>query len=397
MINVTKLYCGGKFGGDELRYYKKGGMSAPVVVWNCTSRCNLKCRHCYIDARKRPLPDELSTGEAEDMIHDLAEYGVPVLLFSGGEPLLRPDILELGALAREMGIRTVISTNGTLIGKDETHALRDSGFEYVGISLDGLKGVNDRFRGVPGSFKNARGALRHCLKAGLKTGVRMTLNKQNHKWLREVMNFAKVEGIKRFCLYHLVYCGRGSNMEKDDLGRDETRQLMDTLIELAREFYHSDPSFEILTVDNHADGVYIYNRMLREGSERANEVLALLGNAGGNRSGIAIACVDSQGFVFADQFMRQLPLGNVRERRLSQIWESADNKLLSALRDRGRLLKGRCGRCRWQEICNGNMRARALVVYNDLWAEDPACYLTEEEITNRKNSGVRSQDSGDRG
>ena len=379
MINVTKLYCGGEFRGDTLRY-SDGAGKAPVVVWNCTSRCNLNCRHCYSEAGPEGRPGELCTGEARELISDLSAMNVPVLLFSGGEPLLRADIFELGAHAAGMGVRPVLSTNGTLIGKKEAEALRDSGFAYAGISLDGIGEVNDRFRGVDGAFEKARSGIEECLEAGIRTGLRMTVTGQNYQCLEDILDFARGEGVSRFCIYHLVYCGRGSDMERDDLNAAQTRGVMDTILRKAGEFFRDDPSCEILTVDNHTDGVYIYLKLLEEKSERANAALSLLKRSGGNRSGEGIGCVAFDGTVFADQFMRRLPLGNVRELPFSDIWRGPDSGLLSALRDRKKRLKGRCGRCGWQEICNGNMRARAMSVYGDMWAEDPACYLTEGEI-----------------
>ncbi|MCX6339063.1 MAG: radical SAM protein [Candidatus Aureabacteria bacterium] len=377
MINVTKLYCGGTFAGDRLRY-AAGGRTAPVVAWNCTARCNLCCRHCYSDAGVRDSGDELNGAEARRMIADLARYGVPVLLFSGGEPLLRPDLMELGAWAAAKGIRTVLSTNGTLIGKEEAAAIRGSGFSYVGISLDGVGSDNDRFRGMPGAFQKAVEGMRRCLNAGIKTGLRVTLTRQNRASLEPLLDLAQTEGLARVCVYHLVYCGRG--MAEDDLAAGEVRGVMDIILRRAREFHSVDREFEILTVDNHADGVYLYLRLRAEEPARAVAARALLENAGGNRSAIGIACVDASGAVYPDQFMRQSPVGSVRERLFSEIWSDAGNALLAALRDRKGLLRGKCGRCSWKEICNGNMRARALAVHGDLWAEDPACYLTEEEI-----------------
>jgi radical SAM protein with 4Fe4S-binding SPASM domain len=290
--------------------------------------------------------------------------------------------MELGAGAVEKGIRTVLSTNGTLIGEGEAAAIRDSGFSYVGISLDGLDGDNDRFRGVTGAFDRAIEGIRRCLSAGLKTGLRVTLTKQNLKHLEPLLDLARREGVARVCVYHLVYCGRGSDMARDDLAPDETRGVMDTIMRKAREFYSSDHEFEILTVDNHADGMYVYLKLLAEDRRRAAVALSLLERAGGNRSGIGIACIDAHGFVYPDQFMRQTPVGNVREKTFPEIWSNGENPLLAALRDRKGLLKGKCGRCSWKEICNGNMRARALAAHGDLWAEDPACYLTDEETGN---------------
>ncbi|MEJ2745124.1 MAG: radical SAM protein [bacterium] len=381
MINVTKLYCGGNFPGDKLRYAADGAR-APVVAWNCTLRCNLNCRHCYSDSGEKAAGEELSSAEAREMISDLARYGVPVLLFSGGEPLLRPDVMELGAWAAGRGIRTVLSTNGTLIGNGEAAAIRESGFSYVGVSLDGLGNDNDRFRGVAGAFDKAMDGMRHCLSAGLKTGLRVTLTRRNLTQLEPLLDLARREGLARVCVYHLVYCGRGSDMARDDLAPDEARGAMDAIIRKARECYADDKEFEILTVDNHADGVYIYRKLLAEDPGRAEAARSLLERAGGNRSGIGIACIDAGGMVYPDQFMRQSPVGDVREKEFSEIWSDSGNPILAPLRDRKGLLKGRCGRCSWKGICNGNMRARALAIHGDLWAEDPACYLTDEEIGN---------------
>lgn len=400
MIGISKLYCGTVEPSDALRYGRKSkdlpshllqfsGDKKPVVVWNCTRRCNLKCRHCYSDAGAGDDRGELSGAEAREMISDLARYGVPVLLFSGGEPLLRPDVMELGAWAAvEKGIRTVLSTNGTLIGSKEAAAIRESGFSYVGISLDGIGSDNDRFRGAAGAFDGAVEGMRQCLRAGLKTGLRVTLTGPNHAGLEPLLDLARGEGLSRACIYHLVYCGRGSGMMRDDLSPVEARRAMDAVMRKAREFYASDREFEILTVDNHADGVYIYLRLCEEDPKRAAAARSLLERAGGNRSGGGIACIDAHGIVYPDQFMRQSPVGSVREKPFSGIWSGRGNRLLAALRNRQGLLKGRCGRCSWKGMCNGNMRARALAVHGDLWAEDPACYLTDDEIRGFHRGGT---------
>ena len=380
MINVTKLWCGGEFEGDGLRYARREG-GAPVVVWNCTALCNLRCRHCYAEASSRRRRGELSGDEARRMIDDLAGFGVPVLLFSGGEPLLREDLFDLGAHARSLGMRTVISTNGTLIGEAEAERIRENGFSYVGVSIDGMGETNDRFRGVEGAFDAAKWGIRACRMAGLRTGLRFTVTRHNRDQLERVLDFGREEWVNRLCIYHLVYAGRGSDMENDDIGREEARALVGEIISKAAEYHASDSSCELLTVDNHADGVYVYLGLLKEDPARADSAMDLLERAGGNRSGEGIGCIGPEGNVYADQFLRSLPLGNVRERPFSEIWSDGGNEILAALRDRKSLLKGRCGRCRWKAVCNGNMRARALACYGDLMAEDPACYLTEEEIS----------------
>ncbi|MFQ5681570.1 MAG: radical SAM protein, partial [Candidatus Omnitrophota bacterium] len=352
----------------------------PIVVWNMTRRCNLACRHCYVDAvRGRNFREGLTTVEARAMIDDLAAFGAPVLLFSGGEPLMRPDIWELGGYARDKGLRTVLSTNGTLIDKDTAARIKDTGFSYVGISLDGLERRHDRFRGRPGAFRESLRGIRSCRDVGVRVGLRWTITRDNFSDIGGILDLAESEGIPRICFYHLVYSGRGSAMINEDLSKDQARRTIDLIFARCRKLRAQD--IEILTVDNHCDGVYLYLQLKKEDARRANEALRLLRINGGNKSGIAIANIDERGFVHFDQFWRHYSLGNVRQRPFSRIWSDESDGLLWRLRhNRKRLLKGKCARCRFQDICAGNFRVRAEAVYGDIWQEDPACYLEEEEV-----------------
>ncbi|HEY76928.1 MAG TPA: radical SAM protein [Thermoflexia bacterium] len=391
MINVTRLLCGQESLSDHLRYrWRKAQPSAtpmevalsrkPIVVWNSTKACNLRCIHCYYTAHPGPDPDELTTAEAKAFIDDLADFGVPVLLFSGGEPLLRDDLFELGAYAVERGIRTVISTNGTLIDRTVARRIKEAGFSYVGISLDGIGETNDRFRGARGAFDAALAGFHHCQEAGVRTGLRLTLNKHNVEDLSEILDLLRQERIPRACFYHLVYAGRGRRMQEDDLTPEETRAAVDLIFDRAVAFRRDGVEIEILTVDNHADGPYLLRRVQREQPHRYEEVLALLRANGGNGSGIGIAAVDHLGNVHADQFWQHYSFGNVRQRPFGEIWTDTSDPLMAGLKDRKPLLKGRCARCRYLDLCNGNFRVRAEAVYGDVWAPDPACYLTDEEI-----------------
>jgi radical SAM protein with 4Fe4S-binding SPASM domain len=349
MIGVTKLLCGTVTPSDALRYGRRSDRSPshllqfshdkkPVVVWNSTKACNLHCIHCYYSANARSAPDELTTAEAKAFIDDLAAFGAPVLLFSGGEPLLRDDLFELGAYATEQGIRAVISTNGTLIERKVAQQIKEAGFSYVGVSLDGIGNTNDRFRGVKGAFDAALRGIRHCTEVSIRVGLRLTLNKHNYEDLADILDLLEEEHIKRACFYHLVYAGRGSRMRDDDLSLEESRMAVDL------------------------------------------EVLQLLRWNGGNSSGVGIGAVDHQGNVHADQFWQHYTFGNVRERPFSQIWTDTDDPLMAGLKHRKPLLKGRCAACQYLDICNGNFRVRAEAVYGDVWTPDPACYLTDEEI-----------------
>ncbi|MCE5200029.1 radical SAM protein, partial [bacterium] len=212
MISITRLYCDKSTSGDSLRYHKRGSERKPVVVWNCTRRCNLKCVHCYSESCNVHYSNELTTSDARTMIEDLAAFGAPVLLFSGGEPIIREDIFELGAYARELGIRPVISTNGTLITDQVAARIKATGFGYVGISLDGVGETNDRFRGVNGAFDAAMRGFENCTSIGQKVGLRLTLTKSNVQDLPEIFDLIEQANIPRACFYHLVYTGRGQGI-----------------------------------------------------------------------------------------------------------------------------------------------------------------------------------------
>jgi Fe-coproporphyrin III synthase len=393
MIGITKLFCGTTTPGDALRYGRETGKmpahllqfardKKPIVVWNCTRKCNLHCVHCYSDSENKDYPNELTTEEAKKLISDLAEFGAPVFLFSGGEPLIREDIFELAKFAKERNIRPVLSTNGTLITLEVAKRLRQAEFGYVGISLDGIGLNNDKFRGKAGAFQDAMRGFEHCVAVGQKVGLRLTLTKQNYQDLPAIFDFIEAEKINRACFYHLVYCGRGTDMVQDDLTHAETRAAVDLIIERTVDFHKRGLEKDILTVDNHTDGPYVYMRLLQENPERAAEVMQLLRWNGGNSSGIGIADIDNQGYVHPDQFWVQHTFGNVRDHKFGEIWMDTSQPILAGLKNRKPLLKGRCAQtnCRWIDICNGNFRARAEAVFNDPWMEDPACYLTDNEI-----------------
>ncbi len=392
MIGISKLYCGVVEPSDVLRYGRKSNKLSPhllqfssdkkpVVVWNVTRRCNLHCMHCYSSSRNIEYSDELSTKEGYALIDDLAQFGAPVILFSGGEPLMRKDLLDLASYAKKSGVRAVISTNGTLINRDVARDLKKVGLSYVGVSLDGLRPTNDKFRGVRGSFDRALEGIRNCQKEGIKVGLRFTMNKHNVEDIPEIFKLLEQENIPRVCFYHLVYAGRGSALIMEDLSHQKTRQTVDKIIDLTYDMHSRGDPKEVLTVANHSDGIYLYQRMVREGHERASDVLELLQMNQGNSSGNGIGCISWNGEVHADQFWRHYSFGNVRKRKFSEIWTDLSNPLMEKLKDKIPHLSGRCVNCRWKNICGGNLRLRAEAVTGDLWETDPACYLTDEEIS----------------
>lgn len=389
MISVTKLLFATDYFGDTLRYTNeahkaKNGVrpgAGPVVVWNSTRTCNLKCRHCYMSSDAKKYANELTTAEAKQFIDDLADFKVPVLLFSGGEPLIRPDFFELADYAAKKGVRPTLSTNGTLITPEVARKIKNIGVGYVGISLDGLREVNDKFRGKEGAFEAAMNGIKNCVAVGQRVGLRFTINHHNIQELENIFDFIEAENINRVCFYHLVYSGRGNQMMDEDVTAAESRRAMDIIIRRTRDFEERGLKKEILTVDNHCDGVYMYLKALAEGKdELAAQIKKYISMNGGNRSGIAFAEVDPLGYVHPDQFTQHHTFGNVRERKFGDIWQDTSNPIMAGLKDRKPLLKGRCAKCKFLDNCNGNFRTRAEARTGDFWESDPSCYLTDEEI-----------------
>lgn len=391
MIGCTKLLCGTATVSEALRYEKSIGeipphllqfsaVNRPVVVWNTTNRCNLHCKHCYINAENVDYNNELTTEEAKAMIDDLALLNIPVLLFSGGEPILRKDLIELAAYARDKGIRPVLSTNGTLIDEKKAIELKEAGFGYIGVSIDGAPSTHDHFRQKEGAFDMAIAGIHACQKAGLKTGVRFTITTENEQDLPALFDILEQEKIPRCCIYHLVYAGRGADMIKQDIKPKRMRELMNYIAQKTKEFHNKGVEVEILTTDNHADGIYLYNMIKEEHPDRANDVMDLLKMHGGCSAGVKFGNIDSKGNVHPCQFWQDYTIGNVKDKPFSVLWNSND-ELLVKLREKEKYLRGNCGDCKYNKLCGG-CRIRAKVAYKNIWAEDPACYLTSSEIYN---------------
>ncbi|MDR0767127.1 MAG: radical SAM protein, partial [Methanosarcinales archaeon] len=296
---------------------------------------------------------------------------------------------ELAQYAKDKGMRAVISTNGTLITKEKARQLKEVGLSYVGISFDGMHEVNDQFRRHEGAFDKAVQGLRNCQEEGIKVGLRFTINKHNVNEIPAIFGFLERENIPRICFYHLVYAGRGSKMVEEDLTHEETRKVVDLIMDKTAELHAKGFPAEVLTVDNHCDAPYIYMRLLKENPERAAEVYELLEMNQGNSTGIGIGCVSWNGDVHPDQFWRHYSFGNIRERKFSEIWTDTSDPLMAGLKNRKDMLRAnapRCARCQWLDVCNGNFRVRAEATTGNVWADDPACYFTEEEITKEQES-----------
>jgi radical SAM protein with 4Fe4S-binding SPASM domain len=401
MINLTKLWTGASQPADALRYghgqhshngARPGEARArrPIVVWNLTRTCNLRCVHCYSDSEATQYPGELDWDQMQNVVEDLAAYEVPSLLFSGGEPIIHPRFEDLVTLATEKGLKLTISTNGTLITPAKAEFLKAHDVSYVGISLDGIGKIHDEFRRKEGAFDAAVRGFKNCHDADQKTGLRLTLTRHNVENIDKILDFIEEQNIQRVCFYHLVPVGRGTELML--LSDKESRFALDTLIARVEAWHKQGVHREVLTVTQPADGAYLLTRMQKENHPNLEEARRLLewNGGGANSSGRGIANIDTQGDVHPDQFWQDIHLGNVKTTPFSTIWEEQHEPSAAQLKEirsiglmtpeaRKKLISGKCASCTWFNICGGGFRTRAAFANDDLWGSDPACYLTEEE------------------
>ncbi|TCS61792.1 heme d1 biosynthesis radical SAM protein NirJ [Varunaivibrio sulfuroxidans] len=354
--------------------------SGPVVIWNLIRRCNLTCKHCYSISADKKFPGELFTGEIYKVMDNLWAFGVPVLILSGGEPLLRPDIFDISRRAKEMGFYVGLSTNGTLIDDEKIREIAAVGYNYVGISIDGVRETHDRFRRREGAYEASMRGLRLCRKMGIKVGVRFTMTTDNIDELPQLLTMMDDEGVDKFYLSHLNYAGRGNHNRMDDAHHVMTRRAMTTLFEACLDDRARGGKKEFVTGNNDADGPFLLMWVRERFPDRAEHIERLLRRWGGNASGVNVANIDNLGHVHPDTMWWHHNLGDVRERPFSDIWMDTRDPLMAGLKQSPRPVGGRCAGCRHLEICNGNTRTRAHQISGDPWAEDPGCYLSDEEI-----------------
>jgi heme d1 biosynthesis protein len=352
----------------------------PVVIWNLVRRCNLNCIHCYSLSCDKDFPGELTTDEIFRVMDDLKAFRVPVLILSGGEPLLRPDIFEISRRAKEMGFYVGLSTNGTLIDEPCAERIAAVGYDYVGVSLDGIGEVHDRFRRQPGAYVKALAGMRLCRERAIKVGLRFTMTERNAAALPAMLDLLEREDIDKFYLSHLVYAGRGNRYREDDAWHRTTRSAMDLLFERCWQDAQSGRGREFVTGNNDTDGVYFLFWVRERFPEMAEHIRAKLALWGGNASGVNVANIDNLGNVHPDTFWWHYSLGNVRERPFSAIWPDTSDPIMAGLKAKPRRIGGRCGACQYFDVCGGNTRVRAMQLTGDAFAEDPACYLSDHEI-----------------
>lgn len=365
---------------------------APVIVWNITNQCNMACPHCYSAAKYKKPVDDLTESQARRVVDRLAEDGVRILIVSGGEPLLRPDVFDILEYATKCGLSCQLSTNGVLLTDETVRNLVRCGVQYAGVSIDGLAAFNDKYRCYDDGFQQALDGLRRARDAGLKTGLRMTVTERNQDHLGALIDLAAEESFDRFYLSHLLYEGRGAGFAKEDLRHAACRKLVEALFQKAGALLQQGAKLRIVTGGNDADGVFLYHFCKRRfGDEIARQVYDVLEERGGNSAGEKILNIDHRGEVHPDQFWRSLSLGNILDHSLSQIFE---HEMARALRTRVTRLSGRCGECRYVQLCRGSHRERALQVFGEVWGPDPACYLDDSEVAGAEQSLTAGEAGG---
>lgn len=361
------------------RTAKPGSTRAPVVIWNLLRRCNLTCKHCYATSTDTQFRGELDTNEALDVIDQLYDAGVRVLVLSGGEPLMRPDLFTLSRYAADRGFYLALSTNGTLIDQSNISAIAEVGFDYVGISIDGLADVHDEFRRMKGGFAASMRAVRLCREHDIRVGLRTTLTQHNYHQLPALLDLMRDYDVSKYYMSHMNYSGRGRSSQRVDAERAMTRNAMLRIFDRAWEDILHGRDTDFVSGNNDADGVLLLKWTQQHLPEHYEHLHDMLHAWGGNASGAGVANIDNVGDVHPDTYWWQHTVGNIRQRNFQDIWLDNPDPLLLRLRQHPRQLTGRCGECQWLGICNGNTRTRAWA-HNDLWGQDPGCYLSDTEI-----------------
>ncbi len=352
----------------------------PVVIWNLIRRCNLTCTHCYALSADHDYAGELSFDEVCTVMDDLKVFRVPVLILSGGEPLLRPDLFQIAARAKAMRFYVGLSTNGTLIDAPMAERVAAARFDYVGISLDGIAATHDKFRRMPGAFAKSLAAVQMLVERGVKVGLRFTMTALNAHDLPALLQLMRDEHVDKFYFSHLNYAGRGNIHRAKDAQFAATRDALDLLFERAWAAAWENLDEEYVTGNNDADGPYLLQWVQRRFPQWHDGLREHLVAWGGNSSGVNVGNIDNLGNVHPDTMWWHHTLGNVRSRPFSAIWSDTGDPLMAGLKAKPRPVQGRCAGCVHFDICGGNTRVRAQQVTGNAWAEDPGCYLDDAEI-----------------
>ncbi|QGN07478.1 radical SAM protein [Halorhabdus sp. CBA1104] len=369
----------GLLGGDTDAGATAHRQRGTTIVWHVTGAANLDCSYRRTDAGPGPADGELTTAEGQNLIADLADYGVEVLRLAGGEPLLRDDLEALIESASDAGLETVLETNGTLVTEERAAELETAGLDAVAVAIDGLPERHDEIWGQEGAFDDALAGIEAAQAAQLPVAVKFTITDQSAADMEEVLDLLALEGVERFEFAHLEY--DEADVMDFEVDHQAQRRAVRRVCDLTLDAHERGHDVETLLTGNYADAGYVYQYAREElGEDQAADVRDRLEAIGGDQAGEAIADIDYQGNVHLTPDWQHYSLGNVRDRPFSAIWEDESNPILRKLRDREDHVPDRCPNCDYYAMCRGGSRHRALAATGDPWARDPQCYLTDEEI-----------------
>ena len=344
------------------------GVAPPrVVAWEVTRSCNLACAHCRASAVHGPYEGELSTAEALTLVDQIASFASPILILTGGEPLMRADVFDIAEHAVAAGLRTVMSPNGTLVTREVAARMKACGIARISVSIDfPTAGEHDRFRGVPGAYDGAVRGVRNAIAAGVEVQINSTITRLNVHHLAALLQLADDLGAVSFHPFMLVPTGRGKELEEQELPPEEYERALEWMYDAQQE----SKLFMKPTDVPH------YWRVMRQRAKAQGRALAVHPHSHGGMNTLSRGCLAGVGFCFISHVGGVQPCGyfdkqagDVRHTPFRQIWR--ESPLFVELRDFDGL-KGKCGACEFKKVCGG-CRARAYEATGDYMAEEPYC------------------------
>ncbi len=340
------------------------GHELRMIAWELTRSCNLACVHCRASAERGPYAGELSTEEVLKVMDGIALVGKPVIILTGGEPLLRSDIFDLAQYGTEKGFRMVMATNGTLFTEETVRKMKGSGIQRISISLDGPDPEShDAFRRVKGSFEGSLRGIEMAKKGGLDFQINTTITRINLHLIPDILRLAVDLGAVALHIFLLVPTGRGKELQDQEISPGDYEKTL-------HWFYEQRDKVPLQLKATCAPHYYriLRQRAKKEGKKITPQEYGLDAVTRGCLGGIAFCFISHVGQVQPCGYL-ELDCGNVRETPFGEIW--ANSEVFQRLRNSDGY-KGKCGRCEFRKVCGG-CRARAYEVSGDYMAEEPYC------------------------
>ncbi len=360
-----------------------------LIVWDSTSMCNLKCKHCYANAGKL-APEELTTEQRKKMVDELYEAGVVALAISGGEPTIRKDFMEIVKYIHNKGMYVSVASNGTLITKEFAKKLKRACVDYIEISLDHTNPeIHDNFRGVKGAWKKTVEGIKNCVDAGIVTCIATTVTKYNYEDIPKMLELAKKLKVDRFIAFNFIPTRRGKEIIDVDITPKQREDLMNFLYDKLEEnnkleVFSTCPAYARISLERVKEGkgkdvtpTHFAEIPLQ------GKAIALADFIGGCGAGRNYCSIEYNGDMQPCVFI-PIKVGNVLKDGFENVWKNSE--VLKKLRNR-ELLKDGCGECEYKYICGG-CRARAYAYHDDILASDPGCILVEK-YENKNNIRLR--------